>query len=104
MPPKRAKASSKTQMISDLADASGVSKKEVKAVLSSLSEFAIKELRAGRPFQIPHMVVIEVKNKPARPARQGRNPKTGAPITIKARGPSKALKARVRKNLKTEVL
>jgi nucleoid DNA-binding protein len=49
---------------------------------------------------LPGVLKIRIVHRPARKARQGRNPQTGEPIMIKAKPASKAVKAQVLKNLK----
>ncbi len=71
--PKKAsiKAPSKTEMLNNISAASGVSKKEVQAVLDALSAEIKKGLKAPGVVQIPGLVKISKVKKPAQPARKG---------------------------------
>jgi DNA-binding protein HU-beta len=86
----------KAQLVALLAEESKLTKKDVSAVLDTLSETAYKEAKKG--FTIPgigKLVVVQRK------AREGRNPATGEKIKIPAR---KALKFRIAKACKDAVL
>jgi len=73
-----------------------VSKKQVKALLTTLTEIAYREAKNG--FTIPGLgKVVLVKRK----ARTGRNPATGAAIKIPAKT---VLKFRVAKAAKDAIL
>ena len=73
-----------------------VSKKQVKALLTTLTEIAYREAKNG--FTIPGLgKVVLVKRK----ARAGRNPATGAAIKIPAKT---VLKFRVAKAAKDAIL
>lgn len=71
----------KTELIAAVADKAELSKKDaekaVKAVIDSISE----ELKAGGKVQIVGFGTFEVSK---REAREGRNPRTGATMSIKA--------------------
>ena len=71
----------KTELIAAVADKAELSKKDaekaVKAVIDSISE----DLKAGGKVQIVGFGTFEVSK---REAREGRNPRTGATMSIKA--------------------
>ena len=71
----------KTELIAAVADKAELSKKDaekaVKAVIDSISE----ELKAGGKVQLVGFGTFEVSK---REAREGRNPRTGATMSIKA--------------------
>jgi len=93
---KAGKAMTKAQIMATLAEQTGLSKKEVNAVVDCLVAVAYKNAKSG--FTVPglgKLVVVERK------ARWGRNPATGEKIKIKAK---KALKFRVAKAAKDAVL
>ena len=82
----------KAQIIATLADTTGLSKKEIVAVLDAQMNLAYTEAKSG--FTIPgigKLVVVDRK------ARQGRNPATGETIQIPAK---RVLKFRVAKAAK----
>jgi len=67
------KPATKTQILSNIAEDTGLSKKEVVAVFGAL-EKQIKESLGRRgvgAFTIPGLIKIERKKVPAKPARQG---------------------------------
>jgi nucleoid DNA-binding protein len=101
------KAPGKSQVVAAVAEASGVSKKEVSAVLVALAAEIKKALSARGPglFAIPGLVKIEKKKVPARPARKGvPNPfKPGELMDVKAKPATTKIKVRALKALKDMV-
>lgn len=91
-----AKPLTKSQLISTLAEESGLNKKDVAGLLETLASLAYKNAEAG--FTIPGIGKLELKN---RKARQGRNPATGETIQIPAK---RVLKFRVAKAAKDAIL
>ena len=89
-------------MFSALAEKTGLSKKDVAAVFASLSEMIAKELGKKGPglFVLPGLLKLKVVRKPATKAKQGINPFTKAPITVKAKPARNAVKAIPMKALK----
>ena len=57
-------------------------------------------LKRGSKIRIPNLGVLQVRIRPARPARKGRNPATGEEIQIKASKASKKVAFRVAKGLR----
>jgi nucleoid DNA-binding protein len=96
------KSITKTELAIALADTTGLSKKDVGNVLDALEGVIRKELGKKGPgvFALPGLLKIEKKKRPARPARQGRNPATGETITLKAQPAKTVVKVRALKNLK----
>ncbi len=91
-----AKAKTKTQIVSELAEAGDITKKQAVAILESLVAQAYKGAKDG--FTIPGLgKLVVVKRK----ARMGRNPATGATIKIPAK---KVLKFRIAKAAKDAIL
>ena len=88
---------SKNQLITDIADATDLSKADVRAVLEQLSEIVSDALENNDELTLPGIGKLKVT---ARPARTGRNPQTGKSIKIKA---AKAPKFRAGKGLKDAV-
>jgi len=77
-----------TQLASEVAERSGLSKSDAKAALTALEEIVLDEVRIGGVGQL----VVRVKE--ATKPRKGRNPATGEEITISAKPASVALRAR----------
>lgn len=77
-----------------VADRTDITKADASKVISALFDSIQDTLRQGDRVAIPGFGTFEVAD---RPARQGRNPQTGAPIEIAA---SKAAKFKAGKSLK----
>ncbi len=90
----------KTEIMNQLAFATGLKKKEIVGVIEAFVDLIVKNLKKDkdRKFKAPGLGIFQVKN---RPARMGRNPKTGEAIKIKAKT---VLRFRVSKDLKGKVL
>lgn len=71
------KSLTQTQTIAKLAEATELSKKQVKELLDNLAEIAYKEAKNG--FTLPGLGKLVLVS---RKARTGRNPATGEPIQI----------------------
>lgn len=94
----------KTQLLTNISESTGVSKKDVGAVMDALSQEIGKALgRSGAgAIAIPGIVKIEKKKVPARPAKKGvPNPfKPGELMDVPAKPASTKVKVRPLKNLK----
>ena len=104
--PAIGKKQTKSQIIAAIAEDTGLSKKEVAAVFSSLSDLITRHIkrRGSGEFTIPDTgVKIRRVKKPARKARMGRNPATGEPMKIPAKPASTAVKVTALKALKDVV-
>lgn len=93
-----AKTIKKTDIIEQLAEQTGLSKKDSKAAVEAMLDYMAKNLKKGNIIDVAGFAKLEVKK---RPAREGRNPATGEKIKIKA---SKKLKFTAKKALKESVL
>jgi nucleoid DNA-binding protein len=96
----------KSQILSSLAEDTGLSKKEVTAVIDALAALAHAHLRKGGSgeFSVPSLgIKLRRVNKPPREARRGTNPFTGEEIMIKAKPASTSVKATALKALKDAV-
>ncbi len=96
----------KSQILSSIAEDTGLTKKEVTAVMDSLAEHAQAHLqkKGSGEFTIPTLgVKLRRVIKPARKARKGVNPFTGEEIMIKAKPATTSVKATVLKALKDAV-
>jgi len=81
----------------------GTSRKQVKAVLETLTSIGYKELKKSGSFVLPGFSKYVVVKRPARPARDGINPFTKQPTTFAAKPASKSVKARPVKALKDAI-
>lgn len=88
----------KTQVVAALADATDMSKKDVKAFLETYEAMALKEVKKNGEFPLMNLGKM-VKQK--RKARMGRNPATGEAIKIPAKT---VVKFRLSKASKDSVL
>ncbi len=93
----------KTQIIQAIAEETGLSKKQVGEVFSSLGGLVGRHMkrRGSGEFTIPETgVKIRRVVKPARKSRMGRNPATGEAIKIAAKKASTVIKVGALKALK----
>ncbi|RMG39700.1 MAG: DNA-binding protein, partial [Candidatus Dadabacteria bacterium] len=62
----------KSQVVAEIADETGLSKKEVKAVFESLEGLIERHIRqrAAGQFTLPGLLKIKAVKRPARPARK----------------------------------
>ena len=72
----------KQDVINSVADATGLSKKDVNSALDAVVGTISSALAKGNSVGLIGFGSFEVKS---RAARQGRNPQSGAPIDIKAK-------------------
>jgi len=85
------------QLAAQLAEAHAMSRKQGEAVMADVVGLVVEHLKAGDRLRIGGLGILEVRH---RPARQGRNPATGAAIQIAA---SKKIAFRPAKELKAAV-
>ncbi len=90
-------ALTKTQIVSNLADATGIPKKVSAQYLETLAALAIKETKRSGVFTLPGLGKLV---KQQRKARLGRNPQTGETIKIAAKT---VVKFRVAKAVKDSI-
>jgi DNA-binding protein HU-beta len=83
----------KNQLIDAIAEATQVSKGDVKAVIEQMATVGYKELNESGEFVVPGFVKMSVVNKPATEARSGVNPFTKEPMEFAAKPASKSVKA-----------
>lgn len=92
----------KSQILAELADKSGLSKKEVGTVLEGLSDIIerhVKKKSVGE-FTLPGLLKITTVHKKAQKARKGINPFTKEETTFKAKPARTVVKVRPLKKLK----
>jgi nucleoid DNA-binding protein len=102
---RAAKARSKSEVYTELAQSTGLTRKQVASVFDGLSNMIKKDLARGPGiFQVPGLMKITVVKKPATKARTVANPfKPGEMMTVKAKPARKLVKVRPLKNLKAMV-
>ena len=100
------KPPTKTEIQNNIAESTGLTKKQVGVVFDALSEEIRKSLsgRGAGMFSIPGIVKIEKKKVPSRPAEKNwKNPFTGEIQERPAKPASTKIKVRALKNLKDMV-
>ena len=96
-----AKAPTKVEVYNNIATATGLTKKQVAAVLDALTGEISKAITTGPGvFQLPGLLKIMVVVKPATKRRQVRNPATGEMIWAEPKPARKVVKVRALKSLK----
>lgn len=96
-----AKTRTKSEIFATIADSTMLTKKQVGSVFETLTAMVAADLKKGTVFTLPGMAKFTVRSKPATKARQGINPFTKEPITIKAKPASKVVRIRPLKALKS---
>ncbi len=91
-----AKALSKSQVAAEVAEKSGLTKKQATEILETIAQLAYKN--AKNTFSLPGLGKLVLVN---RKARVGRNPATGATIQIPAK---RVVKFRIAKAAKDAIL
>ena len=81
----------------------GVPNKQAIDMLAGFVADIGRALKKGSKIRIPNLGILQVRIRPARPARKGRNPATGEEIRIKASKASKKVAFRVAKALKEAI-
>jgi nucleoid DNA-binding protein len=95
----------KSAMMSELAENSGLTRKQVSLVLDEMAILIERHIKKRAPgqFTLPGLMKIEVKRKPATKARKGINPFTGEQTIFKAKPARNVVKVRPLKKLKDMV-
>jgi nucleoid DNA-binding protein len=96
----------KTQILDQIAESTELSRKQVAAVLDSLTDIIeahVKKNAVGE-FVLPGLMKISTVRKPATKAHMGINPFTKEEVMFKAKPASTAIKVRPLKKLKDMVL
>lgn len=99
------KAYTKTELLTTIADRSGVAKKDVGAVLDCLSDVIEAHVKKGAvgSFNLPGLLKVKTIRKPATKARKGINPFTGEETVFKAKPARTVVKVLPLKKLKEMV-
>lgn len=87
----------KTDIVSAIAAKSGLTKKDAEKFLVAFEETVTESLAERKKVQLVGFLTMDVVD---RPEREGRNPKTGDPMTIPA---SKSARFKAGKKLKDAV-
>ena len=96
----------KTQIITTIAEETGLSRKDVAAVFTSMSDLITRHIqrRGSGEFSIPDTgIKIRRVKKPRTKARMGRNPATGEAIKIPAKPATTVVKLSALKALKEKI-
>ncbi len=101
-----AKPPTKTEIITNIAETAGLSKKQVAGVFEALAGEIHKAIaKRGGPgqFTVPGLCKITVQRKPATKERKGLNPFTGEETVFAAKPARNVVKIRPLKGLKDMV-
>lgn len=99
------KPMTKSEIVSGIADATGLTKKDINSVFEAMAAQIKKSLgRSGSgSYTVPGLMKLVVQRKPATEARKGINPFTGEETVFKAKPARNVVKIRPLKNLKDMV-
>ena len=97
-----AKAATKSEVYSAIAEQTELSRKQVASVFDALSQQVARNVGKKGPgiFVVPGLMKITVITKPATKARKGINPFTKEEVMFKAKPARKVIKVRPLKALK----
>jgi nucleoid DNA-binding protein len=100
-----AKPMSKSEVLSGIAEETGLARKQVSAVFEAMSGQIKKSLSSRGPgvYAVPGLMKLTVIRKPATKARKGINPFTGEEVMFKAKPARNVIKIRALKSLKDMV-
>ena len=95
----------KAQLLSAISEETGLTRKQVTDVMDSLSGQIERHIKKRGPgtFTLPSLLKIRTVRKPARRARQGKNPFTGEETTFAAKPAHTVVKIQPLKGLKDMV-
>ena len=95
------KARSKSEVYSTVAQHVGIHRRDVAAVFHTLASMIKADLKSGAGvFNVPSMMRITLKRKPATKARMGINPFTKEQVMFKAKPARNVVRVRPLKSLK----
>lgn len=103
--PKAEKPRSKSEVMTEIAENAGLTRKQVVGVFDALNTMVAMDLQKTGPqvFTLPGMAKFTVQRKPATKARKGINPFTGEETMFKAKPARNVVKIRPLKALKDQV-
>ncbi|MCP5149310.1 MAG: HU family DNA-binding protein [Ectothiorhodospiraceae bacterium] len=95
----------KSQVLTSISESTGLTKRDVSAVLDELSAIINRHLkkRGAGQFTVPGLMKIKTVRKPATKARKGTNPFTGEETMFKAKPARTIVKVQPLKGLKDMV-
>ena len=96
------KPMTKSAIINELTQNTQLNKKQVSSVLDELAIVIERHIKKRAPgqFTLPGLMKIEVKKKPATKKREGRNPRTGEKMIIKAKPAHRVVRIKPLKRVK----
>ncbi len=96
------KKMTKTQILNEIAEATGLTRRDVDSVLDELESVIERHIRkrAAGEFTLPGLLKIKAAKRPATKQRMGRNPATGEEIVIPAKPASTRVRVTALKKLK----
>ena len=96
------KPMSKSAIIDELTQNTELNKKQVSSVLDELAILIERHIKKRAPgqFTLPGLMKIEVKKRPATKKREGRNPRTGEKMIIKAKSAHRVVRIKPLKKMK----
>ncbi len=97
------KPSTKTEIFNQIAEDTGLKKKEITAVFDSLTGIIKSDLSSANAFTMPGLLKIKKVHKPAVPEREGVNPFTKETMMFKAKPARSVVKVTPLKSLKEMV-
>ncbi len=104
VPTNGKKPTSKSEVISHIAEKTSLKRKEVSAVFDELANLMKRDLKNGPGiFNFAGLMKIKVVRKPATPARKGINPFTKEEVMFKAKPARNVVKVLPLKSLKNMV-
>lgn len=100
-----ARPMTKGEIMSEIAESTGLAKKQVVAVFDAMAAQIKKSLKGRGPgtYTVPGLMKLAVVRKPATKARKGINPFTGEETMFKAKPARNIVKIRALKTLKDMV-
>ncbi len=100
-----AKARTKSQVMGEIAEQTGLTRKETASVFETMAALIKKDLGRRGPgvFTVPGLMKVRVVRKPATKARRGVNPFTGENMIFKAKPARNVVKVTALKALKDMV-
>lgn len=101
----KAKAMTKSALFQELAETTGLTRKQVSEVFDALTKLVTRELGKKGPgtFSLPGIAKLKLVRKPATKARQGINPFTKEPQMFKAKPARNTVRIRPLKALNEKI-
>jgi nucleoid DNA-binding protein len=101
---KADKTRSKGQIVGNIAEKTGLTRKQVVSVIDAMTAMLTQDLKSGpKTFSLAGLAKFTVQYKPATKARKGINPFTGQEAMFKAKPARNVVKIRALKALKDSV-